>query len=65
MLPGVMHLDFCCSIFTVGSEFGTNNKKTSFMFCLAPMDQLWSNDGDVVDIFLAHFGPLTTHLSII
>ncbi len=62
MLPGLMNHDFCCDVQMVGSEFGVKNMKAwihpalSQWFRLVVVDvMVWG------DIFLAHFGPLSTN----
>ncbi len=58
-LPGLMSLDLCCNIQMVESEFGVKNMDPS---CLVSMVQ--AGGGGVMcvgDIFLAHFGPLSTN----
>ncbi|MDF4280576.1 hypothetical protein P3371_24365 [Vibrio parahaemolyticus] len=56
-LPGLMSLDFCCHIQMVESEFGVNNMKAWIHPAL--YQQWWCNG--VGDIFLSHFGPLSTN----
>ncbi len=62
-LPGLMSLDFCCDIQMVGSEFGVKTwKHGSILPCLNGSGWWWwwwcNGAGD---IFLAHFGPLSTN----
>ncbi len=59
-LPGLMSLDFCCDIHMVGSELGINNMKA---WIHSALSQWFSGGGVMVwgDIFLAHFGPLSTN----
>ncbi len=54
-----MSLDFCCNIQMVGSEFGIKNMKASILPCLNGSGCWWCNGAG--DIFLAHFGPLSTN----
>ncbi len=59
-LPGLMSLDFCCDIQTVESEFGVKTwKHGSILPCLNGSGWWWCNG--VGDIFLAHFGHLSTN----
>ncbi len=56
-----MSLDFCCDIQMVGSEFGIKNIKAWIILpCLSGSGWWWWCNG-VRDIFLAHFGPLSTN----
>ncbi len=52
-----MSLDFCCSIQMVRSEFGANNMKAWIHPALCQWFCWWCNG---VDIFLPHFGPLSS-----
>ncbi len=58
-LPGLMSLDFCCDIQMVGSEFGVKNMKHGSILSCLNGSGWWCNG--VGDIFLAHFGPLSTN----
>ncbi len=49
-------LNFCCGIQMLGSEFGVNNMLRK---CNGSSSCCWFNG--VGDIFLAHFGPLSTN----
>ncbi len=60
-LPGLMSLDFCCDIQMIESEFGVKNMKAWFILpCLYGSGWCWWCNG-VRDIFLAHFGSLSTN----
>ncbi len=60
-LPGLMSLDFCGDIQIVGSVFGGKNMKAWIHpACLNGSGWWWWCNG-VRDIFLAHFGPLSTN----
>ncbi len=54
-----MSLDFCCDIQMVGSEFGVKSMR-SILPCLNGSGWWWRCNG-VGDIFLAHFGLLSTN----
>ncbi len=55
-----MSLYFCCDIQMVGSQFGVKNMKAwIILLCLNGSGWWWCNG--VGDIFLAHFGPLSTN----
>ncbi len=63
MLPGLKSLDFCCNIQMVGSEFGVKNMKAWIHpACLNGSGWWWCNG--VGDIFLAHFGLLSTNWAL-
>ncbi len=60
-LPDLMSLDFCCDIQMIGSEFGVKNMKAWIILpCLNGSGCWWWCNG-VRDIFLAHFGSLSTN----
>ncbi len=56
----LMSLDFCCDIQIVESEFGVKNMKAWIHPTLSQLVQAGGVNG-VGDIFLAHFGPLSTN----
>ncbi len=56
-----MRLDFCCDIQMVGSEFGLKNMKAWIHPALSQRFRLVVVVLCVGDIFLAHFGPLSTN----
>ncbi len=59
-----MSLDFCCDIQMLGSEFGVKNMKAWIILpCLNGSGWWWWCNG-VGDIFLAHFGPLSTNWAL-
>ncbi len=57
-----MSLYFCCDIQMVGSEFGVKNMKSMDPSCLVSMVQ--AGGGGVGDIFLTHFGHLSTNRAL-
>ncbi len=60
MLPGLLSLNFCCNIQMVGSEIGEKNMKA----WIHPDLTIQAGGGGVEDIFLAHFGPLSTNWAL-
>ncbi len=61
MLPGLMSLDFCCDIQMVESYLAWRTwKHGSILPCLNGSGWWWWCNG-VGNIFLAHFGPLSTN----
>ncbi len=59
-LPGLMSLDFCCNIQMLESVFGVKNMKAWIILpCLNGSGWWWCNGAE--DIFLAHFGSLSTN----
>ncbi len=56
-----MSLDFCYDIQMVGSEFGVKNMKAWIHPALSQRFRLVVVSWCVRDIFLAHFGPLSTN----
>jgi len=59
-----MSLNFCCDIQMVGSEFGVINMKAWILLpCINGLGWCWWCNG-VSDIFLSHFGPLSTNWAL-
>ncbi len=59
-----MSLDFCCDVQMVGSELGVKNMKAWIILSCLNGSGWWLLCNGVRDIFLAHFGSLSTNWTL-